>query len=585
MSNISKNGDHNLVNYYQNLLNEQDKQHQKEMKSTQKNASERIEKASKINQEKLIERESKFKDTVEKMQNNKIQDLTFEKDTLNKELQHAKSVNYNGKGKIPLVPEQNLKDLALSMQKLHEGLRKNDLESFDRLENEKNENIKALIDKHDYNTTKMQDSFKQDMSNMAQDIQEREKIAFKNVNESRHEKSRAIEQKNSETQEEVKRLLSGFQNKERQLKRTLDNSEKYHANRQQALLSEQYKKTDELLNREQMNSQSNIREAQKSYEKQIQQLNDTMKHDKKANENQLSMVNDKLSEEKANALNQQAARATEYLQTKHKDFEKEKEQLNTALKEKKNDRLTEANAALEHQIRSKLSQNHQKELSLETQRNKEQVNALERKFKEPIHELQRTMEAKESKLQAQSAAERIMSNNRLLEVLTEADFKVKEQQREQEFTSSKQRDHLIRNFERALERQRHDYTNMIENLKENAQSRINELQKNSELFTKEMQRNLQQKNNEMVRDYERRLDDQKNKFEGTVEDLKLKNFDELQDMDRKSKQELEKTIKNYEQRLAQVEAHYKNREDQISKGFQQELERATRAYAFSKKKS
>lgn len=151
--------------------------------------------------------------------------------------------------------------------------------------------------------------------------------------------------------------------------------------------------------------------------------------------------------------------------------------------------------------------------------------------------------------------------------------------RDKDYQSMRQTDALNHDYSNSLERQRHEYEGVINQMKSDYTQKISDLRQQRDFDAKMAQRNFAAQQYEISKSYERKLDEQKTGYEDALSNLKDQLATHQHEAERRTRQLLDEQAKGYEQKIAQMEYQTKERERTISDNYQDQIEKLKRSNA------
>jgi hypothetical protein len=235
--------------------------------------------------------------------------------------------------------------------------------------------------------------------------------------------------------------------------------------------------------------------------------------------------------------------------------------------------------AAEEAVRNSVSQELYKAFDEEKNRNRRSEDHIQRNYRDRLEATVRHAEERETKLSRSGASE----THRLLQD-AQNQMEETEYQKQQALVSmrveqDRQQESFSRTYGQSLEKQRHEYEQIIHTLREDASNRLDAQRQENEFASRMTHRTFAQRQNELIREYDRKLADQKLQYEAQLEGVKSEAAKTIRDSERQTKQALEDQSRSYDQRIAQLEMTNKEREKRISENYEDSLEKLKRSNA------
>jgi hypothetical protein len=585
MSNsIGNNGDVPLVNYYKNLVNQQEQANKNRIEDIREGYEKKLDQVQEIHLQDREKAEQRLRKLTEEVSADYLENARQQREDLLKELEYQKAYNYNNRGQVPMISEKLHQEHIKQMEDAYQQALASNEEAVAVLEKEKGDNIKALSDQSKQRLVRQANEFKQQVSDLEARIKEKEKIAAQEVLAKEMDKNRELALGEADKKLMVQSLGAAFDLEKQKLRDALDQKDEYYGARQKEALESQQELFSKIVDTEKKEREESLKSLQQRYSKVIEDQQADAAHERQVMNRQLENQIQRSEATQNLVLNKQSEAQAQEIEHLTENFEFEKKHMEANLDNARKNTLVDVSVDLEANLRAAIVQEYEKAMQTEVKRNRQMMEAYAENIKEPLYDLAKKNQVRESQLMAESAHDRYLTATQMQEAYEELQNSSTLKLKDQEYAFEKEQKNIVKHFEKLLDRQRREYMSMLDDLGNKAETRVLELQKESDLAGKGTHREYIRQLNDQARDYERKLVDQKAEYEDKIEDIQQQVRSETKEVEKRSRSELEATIDVYEKKIAQLETQFKDRERNLSQKFEDELDRIRRAYESTKKK-
>lgn len=294
--------------------------------------------------------------------------------------------------------------------------------------------------------------------------------------------------------------------------------------------------------------------------------------------------------EKDEALFSQAKAYQDNMEQNRKLADEKVSSLEKQLKNNRNAVDDEGNQiispAAEAAARKTYTQQYEKLLAAEQDRNKAMASAMAQKNSDTVKEVVTRSQDQATARNHAHTLERDRDRSDLQQYIKDIEIGREMALRSQQATHEREKETITRTFSNSLENTRRQFEEAMMQQSNDMSAKFQKYRQEKEFEAKMAHRAFSLKQNELIRGYEKKLADQKAEFEDAAQKLKTDSRKEIQDVMRNSKREIEDQALAHEQRIAQLEGQFKERESNLTQSYEENLEKIKRSNAeLIKKKS
>lgn len=240
---------------------------------------------------------------------------------------------------------------------------------------------------------------------------------------------------------------------------------------------------------------------------------------------------------------------------------------------------TKISPAAERKFRNSVMQSYEKNFAAEQLRNKDRANALQEGYAKKAVAIQNEDQKKFFDAMSQKQIDEHLERQAYFATLDDVQKNHEIAIKNKNYENEKQVDHISRNYETTMDRQRRELEEQFADAKNDSQLKMSDLRQQHLFEARMAQKEFNTRQSELVRSYEKKLDEQKALSDNQITTLKEQMAHEHNETQRRTKQMLDEQSKGYEQKIAQLEYASKERERTISENYQDQIDKLKRSNA------
>ncbi len=376
-----------------------------------------------------------------------------------------------------------------------------------------------------------------------------------------------------------KMIQGSYLNEIADQKRILSETEENYALKKNEALRDKDLHFTNAIEKQNLENHVEKKDLLSAFNQDHQQMGDRLKYEHE----QAGILNEKiistLQEQRENALKEQTKAFNETLLRNNEYHGDREKQLENELNYRKNTAdIAAIPPAAEANLRKAIVTEYEKTFQVEHESNQNSMDHFKREYANRLQNETTDGVMRQNQLNQRHASEMQEERMGFLSHLHDFEFMKENTLKNKESEHSREVDSLNNSYAQALDRQRKQNDELLENTKSELHGKIQQMRLDHDFEMRMMQRESAAKQNGISRDYEKKITDQKGDFEGTVSAQKEESNKNIRDQERVHKKEVEDLVKTYEQKLTQQEFQMKERDRLMSQNHEQELDNIRRAH-------
>jgi hypothetical protein len=346
----------------------------------------------------------------------------------------------------------------------------------------------------------------------------------------------------------------------------------------------------------------NIREKGVEFAKTLQKTNQARFDEKKDLETQFERASNEMEiqlrrerEQSDRALQRQAERAegarTSALQTQAqayqdtlskqaRNYKDQLNQMSTKLQESETTSdPTKVSPAAENAIRHSITEQYEKVLATEKDRNARDRDSLRSNLTQELSRVREDRDASVLSVSQKAALEADHSRTALLQLSEESELQKRQALQSKDDDHQKIVDNLQRTYAVTLDRQRRQYEELLQNVKLQSDSRVAAIRQESEFSERMLQRKSNADLTFNSREYEKKLAEQKALYDDLLNLAQEESEKKLRESEREKRLALEEQSRMHEQRTKEMELQSKERERTVTAAYEAQLDKVRQSNA------
>jgi hypothetical protein len=500
-------------------------------------------------------------------------------------IERLQKENYKNKGILATsLPFADFKRILEDQYQSNQKQRANDLSSAKNKQDDLERLVNNTLKKADDEIFSAKERNDAQISNLTQDFNVRSELEKTDKNKILEEMRNRVALQEKEKAVENKRLDRAYSDDLRDLQKASQAKEKHYDEQVQDQIKAKNEFLTKTLNQQRAEADLTKRNLEKTHTEQL----DHLKHEKELqNESAYNRLNSMSESDNAKLAD---------TITKQIHVDEHNQEHLAALSDARYNKLSDefrrkthpTNAAeipvdLEKKIEHGVSEHYEKTLQTELTRNKNTQEKMAEKYTKQYQQTVEDFKSREALIRRQNEIERSQDRDQFYETLSnfknEAATKVKDQ--EQAFRANLEA--LQKKFATAMEKQKHKYDFIIEQMQNEHDQKLFATRSNNEKQTATNLNTYTEKQNEILQDYDKRLTEQREQYESMIQDLLNETRNEIHRTERQSREELEGQSKSYEQKMAQMDHTHSDYERTLDRNFQEQLDKVRKFYEFTNK--
>lgn len=235
--------------------------------------------------------------------------------------------------------------------------------------------------------------------------------------------------------------------------------------------------------------------------------------------------------------------------------------------------------AAEHAIRTDILTEYEKKMGTEQERNRQSIDSIQQSYSSRMQEALAERESAETERNRHLNTEHHRERSDLLYTIQDTEENKKATVRELEASHARERDKLVKAYSQAMERQRRQYDDLLNQTRSETGTKLQMAQRDSQMEAKLSHRAFSSQNADLRREYERKLADQKADYEAKIQDQKSALEAQLRAERKQTELALKDAEKNTEFREKQLEQAHKERERFLIASYEDNIDKVKRSHA------
>ncbi len=569
-----------LQNHYSKAYRDLEQAKDAELKREQKQNEQNLKQLESSYQNTMNRKEEEASRITDAIRNESAESNALERQKARENLEQLQRESYNSRGQlasaIPLAEHQKkLEEAYETSEKRHQS----DLSNSTTREDDLKQLIRNVRKQSNEDMSKLQERHEKKISEIAEDTK------LRTINEN-FETNKKIEDMNNfvraeerNQKGETKRVEEAYSHYIDDMKKNLEEKESHSRDQLRTTLGEKDKFLASNLARQNSESRQSLKDLEKTYSTQIDQLNEERKNQDRTAAARLRSTKQDDQDTLKNTLQKQAEAHEIDRQNlsdmNHAHYQQLEEDYN---KKAHPTQVEDIPPELENKIRQGVIGQYEKTLNTEVERNKLAQDSLASTYGSHYRQALEKAGDHETKILKEHEMEKTHDRAQFYDTLANTQQEAETRGRDKDSAYLLQVEKLQRKFAYAMERQKHEYDTIIDGMRGSSEAKIMSVREEDSRAAKQALKNLSEKQSEIFRDYDRKLSEQREQYEYMIEDIKTQTKTENREIERRSKQDLEIQAKTYEQKIAQIDEQNKEHERYISQGYQEQLEKLKRSY-------